>query len=61
MQKKKEALRPEDRVIQESWDELDRMRAEFADTKWTIEKMEKKIHARNDIYEVFDKAEAVRS
>ena len=59
MQKKKAALRPEDKVLQDAWDELDEMKMNYVETKWHLDKMKKKIHARNDIYGVYDKCAGV--
>lgn len=59
MQKKKAALKPEDKVLQDAWDELEELKTNYTETKWHIDKMKKKIHARNDIYAVYDKCAGV--
>lgn len=57
--KLKAELKPEDKVLVDAWRELEDMKSDYIDTKWTIEKMAKKIKRREAMYEHFDRTAAL--
>lgn len=54
-----EKLRPEDKVLIDGWKELDELKLEYSETKWTIEKLDKKKHQRQLIYDFYDRMAAL--
>jgi hypothetical protein len=57
--KKKAELKPEDKVLIDAWKELEDMKTDFQDTKWTIEKMKKRIQRRQAMFDHFDTTAAL--
>jgi len=57
--KKKAELKPEDKVLQDAWQELEDMKTDYQDTKWVIDKMNKKIKKRDAMFGHFDRTEAL--
>lgn len=59
MRQQLEKLRPEDKVLVDGWNHLEQLKTEYGETKWTIEKLEKKKYHRQLIYDQYDKIAAL--